>query len=54
MTLVEYHADVTKDFFAWIPKVTSAVVSAAIPIYLKEVTSTTVLGVIPGDVWSVP
>jgi hypothetical protein len=54
MTLAEYHADITKDFFAWVPKVTTAVVSAAIPIYMKEVTSTTVLGIIPGDVWSVP
>jgi len=53
MTLAEYHADVTKDFFAWMPKVSSAVFSAAIPIYMKEVTSTTVLGIIPGDVWSV-
>ena len=54
MTLDEYHADVSADFFAWSRYQTFATVKAAIPILETQLTSTTVLGVIPGDVWSVP
>jgi len=51
LTLAEYRADVWADFLAWAPLHPQLAVQA-VPVFVKEISSTTVLGVIPGDLWS--
>jgi len=51
MSLADYHAAVWNDFFAWAPAHPTAIAPATFVVLLAELTSTTVLGAIPGDLW---
>jgi hypothetical protein len=51
--LEQYHADVLADFVAWAmlnPKLSTK--PQTLKVFSKEMNSTTVLGVLPGDHWS--
>ena len=52
-TVADYHAAAWSDFLAWAPSHPAQLAQpATLAAFFTEVNSTTVLGVIPGDLWS--